>query len=171
MHNIVMRNIRCSNQVASSGTGFTVLRRSGDSGIIVDLANDTDHIIYFNGCFVHLPNSLSKKYTRENIKTVSELDKWLDVIRNNQEKYQMVGYDVSYGWLTKLADALALEKQRLITVEQSVYITQSEPCPICLTTFQIGDNMISFHRKHQKHVCCLECFLIYNNELCPICRT
>ena len=137
-------------------------------GICVKETDNT--IVYFNklsGSFTHLPISLfNTKYYKRNIKH-SELKDWIIFINNNTEKYRIAKHNISYNKLKDLSKYLINE----LNDELNITINTNEICPICLFDYKIGDKMISFHKDHQKHVCCLECFTKYKDTKCPICRT
>ena len=141
---------------------------------IQDFSNN--EVVYFNresASFVHIPNSLYRRNYSQRPIYDNELKDWITFINTNKYKYGQLGYNQCYQVLVNLINTLTLYPRNQKTITNRVIIKNDEICPICLSDYTIGDEMIKFHTSNytqRGHLSCSECFSKYVSNKCPICR-
>ncbi len=132
-----------------------------------------NEVVYFDqedAAFVHLPPVIYRRYYQSRQLEPHEYGYWSKLISKHKGKYLEANFRECYRILTKILSELN-NKLQIINVNNHIYqVVEPTMCPICLTEFEIGSKMESFHHNHVKHLACQVCFNSYNCSSCPICR-
>ena len=139
-----------------------------EKGIMLDKINN-DEIVYFSlssRCMVHLSDKMFNDNYQKSKVSNDKLTLYLNLIKDNIDKYRLSNFTESYTYLTNYI-------YKLKTIHLSnrlVSIIENTICPICLETSDKNSKMVSFHKNYDRHVCCPSCYNRHIYITCPLCR-
>lgn len=147
-----------------------------EKGIMLDKINNNE-TVYFSissRCMVHLSDKMFNDNYQKSKVSNDKLKRYLNLIKNNIDKYRVSNFTESYIYLTTYINKLETRHLSNNSSNNSsnriVNIIENTICPICLETSKKNSEMVSFHKNYDGHVCCPSCYDMHIYTTCPLCR-